>query len=176
MFESIETQPSNVIHNDFRSQKRKSEAVSASKINMRRITGLAPMSRVTTNFGEVYAHVLREGDRVRTVSGQFQRVVRVDRLRLDEGFMSLYPEAHPIRLRKGALGPGLPREDMMVAPYQKVRVGPPRSQSPTVFAADLLGRPFVQRTRENQITYTNVVLEGPGQILCEGIAVDSENG
>jgi hypothetical protein len=174
MLETNTQGDSKVVHSKFREPRRPNTRPIAPKVNLRRVVGLAPMSRVTTNFGEVYAHVLRQGDCVRTVSGQFQRIVQVDRLRLDEEFLRRYPEAQPICIRKGAFGPNLPKEDLIVAPFQKLRVGPAKSDAPVVFAQQLLGRPFVHRVQESQITYTNVILDGESQILCEGVAVDTD--
>lgn len=174
MLETNISSGSNVVHSKFRATRRPNTRPIAPKVNLRRVVGLAPMSRVTTNFGEVYAHVLRQGDCVRTVSGDFARIVQIDRLRLDEEFLRRYPEAQPICIRKGAFGPNLPKVDMVVAPFQKLRVGPALSNAPVVFAQELLGRPFVHRVTETQITYTNVILDGDSQILCEGVAVDTD--
>ena len=150
------------------------EQPEATAVNPKRITGFGPMSRVTTSFGEVHAHVLRKGDMVRTTLGHFKRIEHVDCIRFDEEFVRRHPGVLPIKLRKGALGQGMPKVDMMLAPYQKVRVGRARSAMPMVDAIKLLDRPFVERATENQITYTIIRLDGPAEILCEGCATSLE--
>lgn len=174
MLESSISDNEKIVQSAFRPKRRPNTRPIAPKVNLRRVVGLAPMSRVTTNFGEVYAHVLRQGDCVRTVNGDFQRIVDIDRLRLDEEFLSRYPEARPICIRKDAFGPGLPKSDLILAPFQKLRVGLPTSNAPMIFAQELHGRAFVHRVPETQVTYTNVILDGGAQILCEGVAVDTD--
>jgi len=139
------------------------------QLNIQRVSGFGPMARVMTSFGQVHAHVLRQGDIVRTNAGRFLPIKAIDRIRLDEDFLTRYPSALPVRVRANALGPGLPKSDMILAPYQMVRVGPPNLQSPAVAAVKLLERPFVDRVRENQITYTRISLGTPCFVSCEGV-------
>lgn len=133
------------------------------------MAGFGPMSRITTTFGEVHAHVLRQGDIIRTNNGKFLPIKAVDQLRLDEDFLARYPSALPIRIRANALGPGLPKADMVMAPYQMLRVGPPNLQQPPVPAIKFLDRPFVDRVQEKMITYTRISLGQPCFVSCEGI-------
>ena len=147
-------------------------AARKTQVSLKRITGFGPMARITTSFGEVHAHVLREGDMVRSSQGQFHKITKIDRIRLDEGFINRYPSVLPVNIRKGSIGPGLPVQDTMMAPYQKVRMGPPRTTSPIVFATKLLERPFVERATENQIIYTTFSVGRPISVYCEGLLAD----
>ena len=142
------------------------------QISVKRITGFGPMARITTSFGEVHAHVLREGDMVRTSNGQFEKITKINRIRLDEEFLKRYPSVLPVKIRQGSLGPGFPAQDVQIAPYQELHMGPPRTTSPLVFAAKLLERPFVGRATENQITYTTFSVGRAVSVFCEGMLVD----
>lgn len=142
------------------------------QINLKKITGFGPMTRITTSFGEVYAQALRKGDMVRTPQGNFARIEHIDRLHLDEGFLHLHPSVQPIRIRRGALGPNLPAQDIVVAPYQMIRPGPPRVAVKSIYAAELLGKPFVTRATENQITYTRIYFTRATSGFCEGLVTD----
>lgn len=145
---------------------------SSTAINLHNITGFGPMARITTSFGEVYAQALREGDMVRTTKGQFARILRVDRIRLDAGFVARHPGVQPIKLRKNSIAPGLPAADILVAPYQPLRPGPARTTTPMASAITLLDRPFVERATESQIIYTNISVGQAATIYCEGLAAD----
>ena len=144
------------------------------QVSVKRITGFGPMARITTSFGEVHAHVLREGDMIRTSNGQFEKITKINRIRLDEEFLARYPSVLPIKIRQGSLGPGFPTCDVQLAPYQKLRMGPPRTTSPLIFAAKLLERPFVERATESQITYTTFSVGRAASVYCEGMLVDIE--
>lgn len=141
-------------------------------ISISKFTGFAPMPRITATFGEVHAHVLRRGDMIRTFQGNFLKITAVDQVRLDNDFLTRYPTALPIRIRRNALGPGLPANDVLLAPAQRVRPGPPRSGMPFVPAAQLMGRPFVDRPHETQITYTRFSLGKPSLVYCEGLCCE----
>ena len=159
---------------DIRVRVRGEEAPAPRKpqVSVKRITGFGPMARITTSFGEVHAHVLRVGDMVRTSNGQYEKISKINRIRLDEEFLKRYPSVLPIKMRKGSLGPNMPAEDVQMAPYQKLRMGPPRATSPLVFAAKLLERPFVERATESQITYTTFSVGRAASVYCEGMLVD----
>lgn len=152
--------------------QRASLASQAAQQAFGRIEGFGPMARIMTNFGEVHAHVLRKGDMVRTADGTYKCIETIDRIKLDEDFLQRYPTALPIRVRKNALGQGLPKVDMIVAPYQSLHVGPSHAADAQVKAAELLARPFVDRVRELQITYTTFSVGEPARVYCEGVAVD----
>lgn len=142
------------------------------QINLKKITGFGPLARITTSFGEVYAQALRKGDMVRTTGGAFARIEHVDRLHLDEGFLHRHPSVQPIRIRRGSLGPNLPAQDVILAPYQMIRPGPARVMTKMVPAAELMGKPFVSRATENQITYTRIYFTKATSGFCEGLATD----
>ena len=129
--------------------------------------GFAPMTRVMTSFGAVYAQALREGDMVRTRSGQFERIQWLDRVSLDEDFMARNPDAQPILIRAGALGRGVPSEDVLLSPGQSVSPNEVGLIRKTVRARDLLGRPGILRKAETSICYTRFHMGTAADVLCE---------
>lgn len=131
------------------------------------LPGFAPMTRITTSFGDVHAQALRERDLVRTRSGEFKPIRWVDRIVLDEGFLSRHPDAQPVLIRANSLGRGLPRADIMLSPRQPI--APLYNQLPgsAKTAADLLSRPGVYRKTENVVTYTLFHLGAPDYVMTE---------
>jgi hypothetical protein len=131
------------------------------------LPGFAPMTRITTSFGEVHAQALRERDLVRTRSGEFKPIRWIDRIVLDEEFLVRHPDALPVLIRANALGRGLPRADVMLSPRQPI--APLFNQLPgsAKTAADLLSRPGVFRKTENVVTYTLFHLGAPDYVMTE---------
>jgi len=131
------------------------------------LPGFAPMTRITTSFGEVHAQALRERDLVRTRSGEFKPIRWIDRIVLDEEFLVRHPDALPVLIRANALGRGLPRADVMLSPRQPI--APLFNQLPGTAktAADLLSRPGVYRKTENVVTYTLFHLGAPDYVMTE---------
>lgn len=138
-----------------------------------RIVGFGPMSRITTAFGEVYAQTLRVGDRVRTKDGNFLPVTSVKRMTLDGDFLKYHPGAQPVVIRAGALGPGMPKADLMLAPDQTVNQSQRFPGQRFARAIDAIGRPQVYRKPEPIITYTIINCGRPATVCCEGVWIDT---
>lgn len=135
------------------------------------LTGFGPLTTVNCSFGDVPAHVLRERDMVRSKTGGFVAIHTIDRVVLDEDFMRYHPRAHPVMIRAGALGVGLPKNDILLAPYQTLRMSP-QSAASAVRAVDLLGKPNVLRKPEAMISYTRFNCDRPVTVLVQGLWVD----
>jgi len=136
------------------------------------LKGLGPMTRVSTSFGDVPAQALRARDMVRTKTGSFVKIERVDRVVLDEGFLQYHPEALPIRIRAGAFGRNIPASDVTLAPYQTLSSTGPMTAKRISRAVDALGRPNVLRVPETIITYTVIQCAKPTSVHCEGLWID----
>jgi hypothetical protein len=135
------------------------------------LPGFGPLTRITTSFGETPAQALRTGDLVRTRRGDFKPIAWLDRLVLDEEFISLHPDSLPVVIGKGALGRGMPSADVHLAPCQPIdaaanRLGPRHDN-----ARALLGRPGVLRKAEAMYTYTLFHLGAPEVIRVSGMFV-----
>ena len=133
------------------------------------LPGLAPMTRVRTSFGDVHAVALRQGDLVKTRSGEFKPIVWLNRVLLDEPFLAEKIDSNPIRIQAGAMGPATPTCDVLVSPRQIVCPSPKSSLHERREAADLLSRPGVVRIRETGLSYTMFHLGEPAEIQCDGM-------
>jgi len=136
------------------------------------IRGLGPMTRVTTAFGQVHAHVLRERDRVRTKNGEFLAITRIDRMVLDADFLHYHPDAQPILIRAGAFGRGIPAADVLLAPHQRLDARQTFVANSADTAMGALHKPHVCRKTESMITYTTFHCGEPATVNCEGLWVE----
>ena len=131
------------------------------------------MTRVMTSFGQVYAQTLRERDRVRTRSGEFVAITKVDRMTLDSDYLHYHPEAQPILVRAGSLARGIPAVDILLAPHQRFDTGQSFAANGMNKAVDALRRPHVCRKLESVITYTSFQCETPATVCCEGVWMET---
>jgi hypothetical protein len=118
------------------------------------LPGFGPLTRVTTAMGEVPAQALRERDLVRTCRGDFKPIQWIDRISLDEEFISLHPDALPVHIRANALGRGVPNQDVYLAPRQRIDARATKLAGAHEVALDLVGRHGVFRKAEAMYTYT----------------------
>ena len=135
------------------------------------LPGLAPMTRVTTTFGEVFAHALRKRDMVRMPNGDYQPIEWLDRVTLDAQLLVALPDAQSVLIMAGGLGKGLPTHDVRVSPEQLLLPSPKAPLSEARTARSLLGRSGVTRHHETAITYTRFRLAKPSPIRCEGLCL-----
>ena len=133
------------------------------------LPGLAPMTRVRTDFGDVHAIALRQGDSVLLKSGEYKQIKWLTRLMLDEAYLTRKPDSNPIEIAAGALGGGAPATRIMVSPRQIIcgeRFGALRE---SVEAASLTQSPGIRRHRETGLSYTLMHVGEPADIYCEGL-------
>jgi hypothetical protein len=133
------------------------------------LPGLAPMTRVSTSFGNVHAVALRQGDLVKTRSGEFKPIIWLNRVLLDETFLAEKVDSNPIRIQAGAMGPATPTTDVLVSPRQIVCPSPKSNLSERREAATLLAKPGVTRMRETGLSYTMFHLGEPAEVQCDGM-------
>ena len=117
------------------------------------LPGLCWNASVMTSFGALPVQVLRLHDPLRLSDGQVARIAWIDKIQLDEGFLSAYPDAQPVLIRAGALGAGMPTQDILVSPNQKILVRGADYNSVPRLARDLLGRPGILRQPQARGTY-----------------------
>lgn len=135
------------------------------------LPGFGPMTHVVTSLGEVPAQALRERDLVRTRSGQFKPIVWLDRIVLDEHFLSLHPDALPVHIRKDSLGRGVPSRDLYFAPNQPIDARASKLPESKTTARAFVGRPGVFRKAEAMYTYTLFHLGEPAVIQTSKVFV-----
>lgn len=135
---------------------------------------------IETQRGSVAVEYLRAGDCVRTLDNGFQPIRWIATKTLDSIGLTLRPKLRPIRIRAGALGPGVPISDLILSPQHRVLI-----QSPVVrrmFAEDevlvaankLLGVEGVERMEDiNEVTYFHILFDDHQIIFSNGAATES---
>ncbi len=121
-------------------------------------TGLCEGTNVKTTEGNLPVEYLATGDRVVTATG-------VHRIR----HISTRPLTDcPIEVRRGALGPNRPEQDMLLAPDQFVRLADWRSHK--LYGADSAAVPVSRLQDGEHITWG----EHPGELLVYDLELESE--
>lgn len=77
---------------------------------------------IVTARGEVAAGRLKDGDMVLTRDNGFQPLRRIGRRQIPSQDLFRAPHLRPIRISAGALGPGIPRRDLLVSPQHRILV------------------------------------------------------
>lgn len=143
-----------------------------------RFTGFPVGTRVRTEHGERSIETLVAGDRVITRHG---KLVTVTSVSLDSG-----PDSgtgiRSIMISKGALGEGLPRRDIVLAPDQNVLLADPLLEqlfdctSAMVRAGDLVALDGVEAvTNPSATAFVQVEFSEPEVLFCSGLAGESHS-
>lgn len=133
------------------------------------LPGLAPMTRVRTNFGDVHAIALRKGDEVLVRSGEYKPIVWINRIMLDEHVLALKPDSNPIVIAPGALGNAAPSAEIMVSPRQIISADDKSGLTSPREASMLVSRAGVRRLNETSLSYTMLHVGADAEIYCEGL-------
>lgn len=138
-----------------------------------KLAGILGPTRVTTDFGNVPAHLVRVGDRLRTRSGAYARVDTITEIKLDEDFIVRHPEARPVRIRKNSLKMGTPIQDVCLSPAQMVGMSWDSSTRREIAAANVCSERLGIDRSLGMVAYYQFHLAAPALIHCEGIWVMS---
>lgn len=135
---------------------------------------------IDTIDGPVPVERLAVGSLVRTAGGRFQPVRWIGRRKLDRIDLACRPDLKPVRIGAGALGPGLPRRDLLVSPQHRVLV---RSRiARRMFAADevlvaarhLAGLEGIAVQEDcRDIEYVHFMCDRHEIVLAEGAATET---
>lgn len=132
------------------------------------LPGFEGKCRVTTNFGELPVEALRRRDMVKTLSGAYREVKRVDAIRLDADFMERHPAAQPVMIRARAADGLVPARNMLVSPAQKLWLPKQGQRAGAKTALQLEGTPNVLRAHRTEITYYRFHLGEEETVAVEG--------
>ncbi|HET9019466.1 MAG TPA: Hint domain-containing protein, partial [Acetobacteraceae bacterium] len=151
--------------------------MSTTDINTMNVLGFSTSSascfttgtRIATPAGEAPVERLRPGDPVRLADGSTAEVRWVGRQTIAARFVDPLL-AWPIRIRAGALGPNLPRRDLLLSPGHAVLAG-----NVLAHAAALVNGSSIRRERRvpERFTYWHIELDTHALLLAEGAAVES---
>jgi hypothetical protein len=129
----------------------------------------APWTRIRmANGGEVEIELISIGDMVMTASGEAKPVLWIGRRSYAGRFLAANPKVQPIIIRKGALGRGLPRRDLVVSPEHALFL------DGVLVAAKLLvnGRSIV-RASLAEVSYIHLELDGHDIVYAEGVTAET---
>ena len=130
-----------------------------------------PGTLIDTNRGAVPVEQLQVGDRVLTRDNGFQTVRWAGSKRLDGAQLAANPALHPVMIRQGALGHGLPLADMQVSPQHRMLLTGPRAEllfgeaEVLAPALHLVGMAGVERGIGAEVTYLHVMFD-QHEIIC----------
>lgn len=140
--------------------------------------GLTAGTLVATPEGLRSVETLEPGDMICDAAGAVLPVLWRGETRLSGAELILYPHLRPLRLRAGALGPGRPTHDLLLAPGQRLSLpAPPALGSgpeALVRACDLEdGRAVRRDLGAGSAVYVHLLLPAHTLLTVEGLACDS---
>lgn len=133
------------------------------------LPGFHGKARVLTDIGLMPIEALRRRDKVRLASGAYVPVAMVDKIDLDEDFLSRHQNAQPILITAGSLARGRPEVDMMVSPGQLINAAPLPDDSGFLSAAELASRPGIMFRASATATYFVFHVGQTSDVLIEGL-------
>ena len=141
---------------------------------------LTPGTLIRTPGGERRIETLRAGDRVMTRDAGAQPIIWAGQVIVGPARLRACPAFRPIRIAAGALGPGLPRRDLLVSPQHRMLVGGWRAElmfgcaEVLVAARHLVDGATVQVAHDvAAVTYIHLALADHQVIWAEGAETES---
>ncbi len=137
-------------------------------------------TRIATPDGPRQIETLRVGDAVMTLDHGPQTVRWIGSRALDRIDLTRKPKLRPIRISRGALGDGLPENDLVVSPQHRMLVRSPiaarmfSSEEVLVPANKLVGIPGIT-VEENvhSVTYFHLLFDQHEVVFAEGAPSES---
>lgn len=141
-----------------------------------------PGTRILTPRGERPVETLSVGDLVMTLDHGPQAVRWIGRAEIDAFAMAMSETFRPIRIRKGAFGPGRPARDMLVSPQHRVLVEGWRAEllygevQVIAAAAHLVDDDMVTRAWDaTSTTYIHLQFDRHELLYSDGMLTESFN-
>ncbi|ODU62340.1 MAG: hypothetical protein ABS99_00895 [Acetobacteraceae bacterium SCN 69-10] len=132
--------------------------------------GFAAGTMVATASGRRNVELLDIGDEVLDATGTPRRVRWTVRIVLTAAHLTAQPEARPIRVRAGALGEGMPRRDLVVAPLTELAVVLPTRALVTLSARLLMNDHTILRdSGTDRLELFEVELDGDAGLIAEDL-------
>lgn len=138
-----------------------------------------PGTRIATPQGERLVEDLEVGDRVITRDNGIQQIRWLGARRLNGLELALSEHLQPVRIRKGALGGGLPERDMVVSPNHRVLIANDRTalyfedREVLVAAKHLVGMEGVEKITLSAVTYIHFMFDQHEVVLSDGAWTES---
>ncbi len=138
-----------------------------------------PGTLIATPDGERAVEDLEVGDRVITRDNGIQPIRWIGRRDLDVAELASASHLRPVRIAAGALGQGLPEQDMMVSPNHRVLVSNDRTalyfeeREVLVAAKHLVGMQGIDIVDEPSVTYIHFMFDQHEVVLSNGAWTES---
>lgn len=139
-----------------------------------------PGTAIATPGGERRVEDLRAGDAVMTADHGAQRLLWIGRRHLDATALDLAPNLRPVRVAAGALGPGLPRRELLLSPQHRLLVRSAIAErvggAPEVLVAvrHLIGLPGIAPAREiRTVSYLHLLFMRHELVIANGALSES---
>jgi collagen type I/II/III/V/XI/XXIV/XXVII alpha len=126
-------------------------------------------TRIATPDGERAVEHLVPGDHVLTVSGAAQKIVWIGQRRIDLDRHRRPRQAAPIRIRRGAFRPDLPRRDLFLSPNHAVFVD--EVLIPVRYLVN--GTTILREPPRGTVHYLHIELAHHDVLLAEGLAAET---
>lgn len=133
-----------------------------------------PGTRIATQKGEVPVERLRAGDKVITRDNGVQDLRWVGRRNLGPYELRENDQYHPILIRRGALGNGLPDRDMLVSPQHRMLITSDvasvmfEEREVLVAAKHLTSLDGVKRLKTGAVSYLHLMFDHHEVVLGDG--------
>ncbi len=126
-------------------------------------------TRLRTGRGDVAVEALAEGEMLLTASGRAAPIRWIGRRRYDAALAAASPTLHPILLRAGSLGPGVPARDLRVSALHALFI------EGVLVPAMLLvnGVSILREAPRGAVEYLHVELDRHDIVLAEGAPAES---
>ena len=130
-----------------------------------------PGTLIKTRRGEVAVERLQAGDEVLTRDHDYRPLVWTGHRALSVADLIANPQLRPVRIAAGALGQGLPRQDMLVSPQHRMLIEGARAEmlfgeaEVLVAAVHLVGVPGIERMVPPGVTYVHILFD-EHEIVC----------
>ena len=138
-----------------------------------------PGSRIATLKGEVPVETLQPGDRVFTRDNGAQTLRWVGRRDLAAHELLGNASYHPILIRAGALGDGVPERDMLVSPQHRMLITSDLAavmfdeREVLVAARHLTGLDGVDQVQTGAVSYVHLMFDQHEVVLADGTWTES---
>jgi len=127
-----------------------------------------PGTRIATPAGARSIETLLVGDVVRLADGRTAPIIWIGERDVDCRAEARPGDVWPVRIRRGAFGPGLPRRDLVLSPDHAIHWH--GALIPVRYLIN--GRNVVQESRE-RVTYLHIELANHDLLLAEDLPVES---
>ncbi|WP_417248816.1 Hint domain-containing protein [Celeribacter sp.] len=133
-----------------------------------------PGTLIATPQGERAVETLKVGDKVITRDNGMQVIRWVGQKSMTAEEMTSRMELAPVRIRKGALGLGLPERDMIVSPNHRMLMVSEKAallfeeHEVLVAAKHLVGREGIERVGATDVTYVHIMFDRHEVVLSDG--------